>query len=215
MKLFVWDFHGVLEKDNEYGVIEISNTVLKSFGYKERFKKSDNSKVYGRRWYQYFEYLLPNEPKSRHLDLETACVKLEAKEPHFITNYIRPSDYSHYVLKIIAQKHDQILISNMHDTALQKFMALVKVDKFFKKGKAFSCNSQNKKSVTSKKEVLKNYLENKHFDDIVIVGDSPWDIELSEVAGGVTYLYSHPGLKFKDCNPTYRINDLREILKEV
>jgi len=31
-KLFVWDFHGVLEKDNEQAVIQISNDVLKELG---------------------------------------------------------------------------------------------------------------------------------------------------------------------------------------
>ena len=215
MKLFVWDFHGVLEKDNEYGVLEISNAVLKKFGYKKRFKKSDNNNVYGKKWYQYFEYLLPDEPKSKHQELETACVLLENKEPQFIKNYIKPNDHCHYVLKEISKIHDQILISNMHDIALKKFMELVKINQFFKEGKAFACNSQNKRQSLTKKQVLESYLRGKNFEDIVIIGDSPWDIELSQVAGGTTYLYSHPGLKFKNCSPDYRINDLRAVLKEV
>lgn len=37
MILFVWDFHGVLEKDNEKAVVDISNQVLSEAGFKEKF----------------------------------------------------------------------------------------------------------------------------------------------------------------------------------
>jgi len=30
--LFVWDFHGVLERGNEYAVQDVCNRVLKEFG---------------------------------------------------------------------------------------------------------------------------------------------------------------------------------------
>lgn len=39
MKLFVWDFHGVLEKDNDLAVLDISNKVLEQSGYAERFSE--------------------------------------------------------------------------------------------------------------------------------------------------------------------------------
>ena len=37
-KLFVWDFHGVLEKDNDLAVQIICDKVLKDFGFKNRVK---------------------------------------------------------------------------------------------------------------------------------------------------------------------------------
>lgn len=215
MKLFVWDFHGVLEMDNEYGVVEVSNIILEKYGYKERFKKSDSQKLYGFKWFQYFEYLLPKEPKSKHLELETACVELERKDPSYIQKHIKPTPNSHKVLENIYKIHDQILISNMHDTALKTFMDAVEINQYFPKGKAFATNSQNKMQVTTKKDVLKNYLQGKTFENIIIIGDSPGDIDLKSVAGGTTYLYCHKGLEFKNCYPDYKINDLREILREV
>ena len=66
MKLFVWDFHGTLEKGNELAVLEISNLILKKHDYKERFLESQCRELYGEKWFEYFEYLLPNEPKTIH-----------------------------------------------------------------------------------------------------------------------------------------------------
>ena len=66
MKLFVWDFHGTLEKDNEGAVFKISNKVLENLGYKERLTKEDNFMLYGRKWSDYFAYLLPKEPEKTH-----------------------------------------------------------------------------------------------------------------------------------------------------
>lgn len=57
MKLFVWDFHGTLEKDNEHAVMEISNKVLENLGYTQRLSKEDNLMLYGKKWADYFEYL--------------------------------------------------------------------------------------------------------------------------------------------------------------
>lgn len=43
MKLFVWDFHGFLEKDNEKAVVEITNMVLSQFDYEERLSLDELS----------------------------------------------------------------------------------------------------------------------------------------------------------------------------
>jgi len=51
MKLFVWDFHGVLEKDNEKAVVKITNIVLSQSGYSERLNIDDCHRFYGLRWF--------------------------------------------------------------------------------------------------------------------------------------------------------------------
>lgn len=84
MKLFVWDFHGVLEKDNEKAVIDISNQVLKRAGYKERFTDKDNERLYGVKWYQYFEDLLPGLSNEGHLSLQAACFKFAEDNLHIL-----------------------------------------------------------------------------------------------------------------------------------
>jgi hypothetical protein len=45
-----------------------------------------------------------------------------------------------------------------------------------------------------------------------IVGDSPGDMPLSQVAGGVRYLFAHPGFEFRQCPADFRIRDLRQVL---
>jgi len=63
MKLFIWDLHGTLEQGNERAAIDMSNQILERFGYRERFSDEDVFKLYGLKWFQYFEYLLPHEPR--------------------------------------------------------------------------------------------------------------------------------------------------------
>lgn len=48
--LFVWDFHGVLEKDNELAVHEVTNRVLGEFGYEEKASIDDIHMMYGLPW---------------------------------------------------------------------------------------------------------------------------------------------------------------------
>lgn len=214
-KLFVWDFHGVLEKDNEHAVIEISNKVLSELGYKERISKELNQKLYGQKWYEYFEHLLPNESHETHLLIQQACIAFEQKHPEIVGGSIKPNDHAHGVLDAIkASIHDQILISNMSDVALEMFMNSVKITKYFK-NKAFPCNTHNGEKTYTKHERLESYLENNKFDDLIIIGDTPNDISLKRVAGGVTYLYTHPHLSYPNCDPSYRISDLRNVLKEI
>ncbi len=57
MKLFVWDFHGTLEKGNEYAVLEMSNIILEKHGHKERFTELQCRELYGKKWYEFFEFM--------------------------------------------------------------------------------------------------------------------------------------------------------------
>ncbi len=214
-KLFVWDFHGVLEKDNEFAVLEVSNIILEKFGYTVRFSKEDNQKLYGVKWYEYFEYLLPEENHKKHLALQQACIDLESEKPHIVDNNIKANDHVHEVLEKIGTKYDQILISNMSDVALLRFMKVINVTQYFSDGKAFAANSYIGNKVYTKNEILEKYLKDKKFDKLIIIGDTPRDMELKKVVGGVTYLYNHPNLNFKNCKADYKINDLREILREM
>ncbi|NGX27937.1 MAG: hypothetical protein K940chlam1_00109 [Candidatus Anoxychlamydiales bacterium] len=73
MKLFVWDFHGVLEKGNDVAVIEITSSVLKKIGFKRFLTLREAKLLTGKKWYEYFAYLLPDEPLKIHLDLQVEC----------------------------------------------------------------------------------------------------------------------------------------------
>ncbi|MBU6389829.1 hypothetical protein KGQ71_04940, partial [Patescibacteria group bacterium] len=74
MKLFVWDFHGVLEKGNEQAVLEVSNLILRDFGFDQQFSREEIYRLYGQRWCDYFAHLLPDTQEELHLQLQHACI---------------------------------------------------------------------------------------------------------------------------------------------
>jgi phosphoglycolate phosphatase-like HAD superfamily hydrolase len=215
VKLFVWDFHSVLEKGNDLSVLEISNTVLKKLGYKEHFTLEDIKKLNGLKWYEYFENLLPNEPHYMHMKIQASCFALSNDNPEIIAHCIKPNDYVFIVLDKIQQKHQQILISNTTPKSLKFFIKSVGIDSYFTNNNSFAVDGHTPDKIRSKKIILDKYLRNKSFESIVVIGDSPADIELANYNNATSYLYTYPGMEFKKCIPTYKITDLRKILKEI
>ncbi len=215
MKLFVWDFHGVLEKDNDLAVLDISNQVLQDAGYAERFSEEDNRKFYGLKWFQYFERLLPELTNKQHMALQAACFEFAEKNLDILAKHIKPSDHSLAVLTAIHEAgHDQIILSNTRPHDLLWFVNTVGITKFFPEEKIIGVNAHQKHGV--KEDALKDYLSNKQFEKLVIIGDSESDMELRRVAGGTTYFYSHPHINNSGMvKADYVIKDLRKVLLEL
>ena len=215
MKLFVWDFHGVLEKDNDLAVLDISNTVLEQAGYAERFSEENNREFYGLKWFQYFERLLPYLSNEQHMALQDACFTFAEKNLEILAKHIKPSDYSLETLKAIHEAgHDQIILSNTRPHDLLWFVNTVGIKDYFPDEKIIGVNAHQKHGV--KKDALKHYLRDKKFDELIIIGDSQSDMDLKEVAGGVTYYYNHPHINLNDnVSADYIISDLRKILKQI
>lgn len=215
MKLFVWDFHGTLEKGNENTVFETSNAVLESFGIKEKFTRKDCNKLYGKKWWEYFQFLLPKEPHEKHLELQEGCFAFEALHPEIVAKYIQPTDWALEVLEKVSQKHEQILISNTNPEAIGIFVRATGVEKYFPEEKRFAVNAHNPKNQQGKIDVLKKYLQTRNFTEIVAIGDSPEDVNIVSFCNGKKYLYSHPNKIHREADVYYKIKDLREILREV
>ena len=215
MKLFVWDFHGVLEKDNHLAVFEISNDALAKNGYKERLSKKDNVKFVGLKWYEYFERILPGSSKDEHMTLQATCFKLSEENRDITAKYVKPNDYAEEVLKTIKEAgHDQILLSNTRSNDILWYVKTVNLEKYFPESKIFGVNAHQRHG--NKKEALKEYISGKDFDSLVIIGDSKSDMDLKCVAGGTTYFYNHPHiLSYKIAEADYIISDLRKVLKEL
>jgi len=215
MKLFVWDFHGVLEKDNDLAVLEISNSVLEQAGHAERFDQKSNQEYYGLKWFQYFERLLPHLSKKQHMALQAACFEFAEKNTDILAKHIKPNDHSTEVIKTIhGHDHDQIILSNTRPHDLLWFVNTVGLSDSFPNHKIIGVNAHEKHH--TKKDALKQYIENKQFDDLVIIGDSQSDMDLKDVAGGTTYYYSHPHIPTPSSTEAkYIINDLRKVLNEL
>lgn len=215
MKLFVWDFHGVLEKDNDLAVFEITNSILEQTGHSERLNEKTNREFYGLKWFQYFERLLPDLTTEQHHALQAACFEFCEKNLDVLAKYIKPSDYSVEVLRAINNAgHDQIILSNTRPHDLLWFVSTVGIKEFFPDKKIIGVNAHQKHG--AKEDALGEYLKDSNFEDIVIIGDSQSDIDLEKVAGGTTYFYSHPHIELKQRPKAHHIiSDLREILNEV
>lgn len=215
MKLFVWDYHGVLEQGNEISALHVTNLVLKQFGYAERLSERDAIRLYGSKWFEYFEYVLPEENHEKHLELQQAGFDYTTSNFDFVASFIKPNPNADKVLKEISKNHKQILISNTDPKTLKHYIKIANIDGHFTSDLVFAANGHSKDSKKSKKIILKEYLQGKNFEEIIIIGDSPSDMALKEVAGGKTYLYCHPGMKHRECVADYRITNLNELLVEI
>jgi len=213
-KLFVWDFHGVLEKGNELAVRELVNGALKVENFSERFSQEEINKIYGVPVCDYFKHILPksvDELIHKKLEGHFKSIALNT-EPPLINEHIEPSDNAHFLLESIDKSpHTQIVISNVSDEGLNKFLEFVEMERFFLKEHRFGAD--NKGSRKPKTEILKEFLRDKNFDEIICIGDSPQDLNLIE--GCTSYLYANPGIPFKECEFDFKIRDLKDILKEL
>lgn len=213
MKLFIWDFHGTLEKGNERAVIKFSNEALKRRGYDERFGLEHVQGLYGRKWYEYFAHILPHESSATHLQLQEDAIAFGLKHLDIIMQHIASNDHAAEVLGAIAALHDQILISNASPAHVAMFLNFVELSRYFPEGKYFGTDSHQPGAKTTKQEIMDEYISGRQFDQIIAIGDSPQD--MIPFPNAVHYLYAHPENPFKECEATYRIRDLREVLREL
>lgn len=216
----MWDFHGTLEKGNEHAALEISNAVLAKLGYKPRFSKQDAINLYGKKWYEYFEYLLPDEPHEIHVMLQQTCFEWPDAEI-IVARHMQPNDHVQEVLKAIQDKnHLQIVISNTSEYALPIFLRLAGIDAFFDKTKAFAVMGHTREVKRSKIHVVKEYLTQLAFQpQIVVIGDSVSDMLLAKELDAKGYWYKHPGQPVpvvvqEEVRLTI-IDDLRLVLQEL
>jgi phosphoglycolate phosphatase-like HAD superfamily hydrolase len=213
VKLFVWDLHGVLEIGNDRAVIDVSNEALFQFGHSARFTYEDGVRLYGLRWYEYFEHLLPDASHEHHIELQEACFKLSEERPDLQYRWIKQTPYAETVLIAIGEHHRQILISNTRAATLDMFLKLLEIEQFFPDGQAVAVDQHVKNATATKRDALASYLTaHGAFDELIIIGDSPADMRLADASGGITYLYAHPGFAFRDCDASFKIRDLRCVL---
>jgi phosphoglycolate phosphatase-like HAD superfamily hydrolase len=213
VKLFVWDLHGTLEHGNHHAVIDISNAVLTRYGYPQQFSYDDGCNLYGRKWFEYFTWLLGEDAYQQAMELQDACFKLSETDFEMQRRWMRPTPHVRDVLTNIAKQHDQILISNTRATTLELFLEDLGLAAFFPPGRAFAVDQHTRHAVRTKADVLGEFLSTGgEYEQLVIVGDSAGDMRLKEVHGGLTCLFAHPEFEFRDCPADRHIRDLRDLL---
>lgn len=218
MKLFVWDFHGVLEKGNDNVVLEITNRALERHGYSRRMNKKESEFLSGQLWCDYFAYLIPELHESERLLLQSTCVETIQNSPEIFSKHVRLNDNVEYVLESIrSSQHMQILISNTQPKILDIYIALVGIEKYFPSTHRFGVDpsDQNRKT---KKDCLHEFLnKGENFDEIISIGDSSGDMDLIHISfiKGTSYLYSYPSRSHRLAQCHYKIDDLRMVLQEI
>lgn len=219
MKLFVWDFHGVLEKGNDNAVLEITNIALEQHGYSRRMTDQEAWMLSGRHWHEYFSWLLGDLAGEKCMELQATCFKISQGRPEIIAKYIQINEHADFVLSSIQNSpHQQILISNTVPKSLNHFVEVVGIAKYFPLSHRFGVDAHNQKAIT-KKHCLAEFLKNGNpYESIISIGDSPGDMALLDLDlpfQGVGYLYSHPDRQHRTAKSHYKINDLRHVLQEI
>jgi phosphoglycolate phosphatase-like HAD superfamily hydrolase len=216
-KLFVWDFHGVLEKGNDDAVVAITNLALQQHGHARRLLEEESKMLSGKFWHEYFAYLLPACDAEEWHRLQNTCLLISQNQPKIIASHISLNDHAKTVLERIKEEHhEQILLSNTSPNALSMFVKIVGIESYFPPLHRFGIDAHTQAWKT-KKECLETYLLGKEFPGgLVSIGDSPADVALvANYPNGIGYLYTHPGRKHRQENFPRKIHDLRAVLQEL
>lgn len=220
--LFVWDFHGVLEKDNVYAVQELCNLVLQEFNLEKTISLLDAKNWYGLSWYDYFKLAFAEGSE----ELWFAMVKRVSAIQQLggwdiVKKHIKPQDYYSEVLNEIKNRgHQNILLTNTEPKRASVFTDLVSLTSYFEHIVGVCDHNQSRvgQEISSvKSRVLLDFLQNKSYQKIVAIGDKESDIKAGQSCGAVTYLFCSPEgtKKVFDTQANYIISDLRQVLKEL
>lgn len=213
MNLFVWDFHGVLEKDNEFAVVEVTNKVLEEFKVDKRISLEETKNLYGLKWSCFFRYCCPDADDQTIMNMVNSAIKISLTEKT-VLKYIKPRDYAFFVLEKIKEKsHFNMIMSNSSQESLKYFIDSVKINELIDDYIGVDNHSKQISKTNGKIRALKKYLEKNKFKKIIKIGDSETDIEAGISCGAITYLFSKD--KNNNTKADYVISDLREVLKEV
>jgi phosphoglycolate phosphatase-like HAD superfamily hydrolase len=214
VNLFVWDFHGVLEKDNEHAVVEVTNQVLKEFKQTARLDMETCLALYGKKWGLYYKQLCPDLDEDTIMKMVERGIEI-SKTTDVIFRHVKPMEFSHEVLAAIRKaKHENMIVSNTEPNALDRYLDAVKIKHFINHKIGADSHRKYPHSKNSKIQLLKDFLKQKDYDKIIVIGDTETDIELGKSVGAVTYLFSRAN-KHPKISADFKITDLREILKEL
>jgi len=206
--LFAWDFHGVLEKDNEHAVVERTNLTLKEFGYDLQLTLKDILPFYGMKWGDYYRHFIPGISDEKVMQMVDWGIKTSKSS---IEKFIKPNDFAAEVLDKINKKgHTNIVVSNTNPESIIFFTDAVKLTNYFEK--IIGLDKHLQPDSKSKSEAILEYEQGK-FDKIIVIGDHEKDIEEGKKAGAITYLYTKKDPNTIQIQADHIITDLREVLK--
>ncbi|MFH1713110.1 MAG: HAD hydrolase-like protein [Candidatus Jacksonbacteria bacterium] len=219
--LFAWDFHGVLEKDNEYAVLEVTNRVLKNYKVKRQMTLEECRLWCGLSWYDYFKNLYPKQKDKIYTAMVEKACEIQTKE-NISGKYIKPMDEALETLdKIKGFHHSNIVISNSNPKIVKYFTDLVGLTSYFDDllG-ADKHHLRTYKAHLKKSSLLTEFLQNHQFNKVVMIGDTADDILADKSIGAITYLFTGSRCftdhdLIDEIKPDYVIEKLSNVLDEL
>jgi phosphoglycolate phosphatase-like HAD superfamily hydrolase len=209
--LFVWDFHGVLEKDNELAVLEVTNQVLGDFGYDVRASIDDIHRMYGLKWAEYYRRLVPGVDEDI---VEKMVLRSRELGRPAASRYIKPQDHVETVLREISERgHRNVVVSNTAPKDLEFFMDLVGVSPLIDEFYGVDEEERGTRS-KNKADIIEECTSGNDYRKIIVIGDTEKDIEVGLRTQAVTYLFK-PRSYDEATKAHHSIMDLREVLREL
>lgn len=97
--LFVWDFHGTLEKGNVYAVQELVNLILKDFEINKEISIKEVRDWYGLSWFDYFKLAIPEGNDKLWQDMVNKVLSLQQRGWNIIKAHIKLREPAEEVFK--------------------------------------------------------------------------------------------------------------------
>ncbi|MFA5135670.1 MAG: HAD family hydrolase [Patescibacteria group bacterium] len=219
-KLFVWDFHGTLERGNVYAVQELVNKTILKVGHGNSISLEDTVKLYGLSWIDYFKYVHPGGSLDVWQKMKDITKEIQEKEKT-VEKYMEPMYFADAVLGAIQGKgYSNIVLSNSELRWIKYFVELVGLAEYFDDYIAIDAHDRSREESElkqAKATALKRYIGQHAFDQVVKIGDRESDIEAGKSVGATTYFFRNEFNAGKQITvqPDYEISDLREVLKEL
>ncbi len=218
--LFVWDFHGTLERDNVLALQLLVNETLRSFGIAREMTLDVTVELYGLSWIDYFHHAYPEGDIEMWHKMKEKAIEIQKKEK-YVERYIKPMNFAAETLGMIKVKgHKNILMSNSAPDWIKIFAKLVELQDYFDDYIALDSHDKTRKIGDTeglKIKALKEYVKKQKYTRIIKIGDRESDIEAGKAVGAVTYFFRNQFNQKVELStkPDHDISDLRDVLQEL
>lgn len=201
-----WDFHGVLEKDNELAVQSVMNAVLATFGYDKQVSVDFVLAMYGYHWKDLYKKVVSDAGDEA---LNSMVEESERIGVEHARRHIKPREGSHETLYLLAKKgYYNVLLSNTTPERLEQFVDSVGLGGLFTE----IIGVENHTNIVDYKcSKIEDFCQRKQLSRKIVVDDSHLGIEVGKrVSATIVHFLSHDLEKHPDAQ--YGIKNLKELL---
>jgi phosphoglycolate phosphatase-like HAD superfamily hydrolase len=210
--LYVWDFHGTLEKGNELAVREICQAVFEGHGYYRKVTLKEVQDLYGRSWGNYFKALIPSLNEETVKAMVEEAVSMSEK---ISRKYIKPMDYALDTLLLLKTKgHTNIVVSNCRQYRVDAFLESIGLSPLMAAMIGLCEEKVMLDADVAKQKAahIMKFANGRKFDRTFVIGDKETDVDAGLLAGAQTVLFN-PRKTNVDTKAHHTITDLRDVLR--